>query len=233
MTVSVQSVVDRVQATLVDKTGVRWPINNELVLWVNDAQKEIALLKPDAAAESVTITLVTGTKQSIPAAGNRLLGVVRNMSAASSGTGKRAIRLVQHDALNSQTPDWHDPSATGSAAHGVNVKHYVYDEQNPREFYVYPGVAGNAYIEIIHAINPTTVSITDNLSIPDLYSTAVMNYVLYMCYMKDAEVVVNAQRAGTHYQLFTASVMGKTSVDLVTDPNADRSTPAPVAAAMG
>ena len=30
------------------KPGIRWPVTSELVLFVNDAQREIALLKPDA-----------------------------------------------------------------------------------------------------------------------------------------------------------------------------------------
>ena len=51
MAVTVQSVIDRVQKTLQDTTGVRWPVVDELVLWVNDAQREIALLKPDASAK--------------------------------------------------------------------------------------------------------------------------------------------------------------------------------------
>jgi hypothetical protein len=95
MAVTVQSVIDRVQKTLQDTTGVRWPVVDELVLWVNDAQREIALLKPDASAKNVTVTLAVGTKQDIPSDGNRLLRVVRNMSAASSGVGKRAVRMTR------------------------------------------------------------------------------------------------------------------------------------------
>ena len=93
MAVTVQSVIDRVQTVLQDTTGVRWPVVAELVLWVNDAQREVALMKPDASAKNETVTLVAGTKQSIPTTGNRLLKVVRNMSAASNGTGKRSVRL--------------------------------------------------------------------------------------------------------------------------------------------
>ena len=225
MTVTVQSVVDRAQTVLQDTTGVRWPVVSELVLWVNDAQREIALLKPDASAVNATVTLATGTKQSIPTAGNRLLGVVRNMSAASSGTGKRAVRLVDRAVLDSQTPDWHDPAVTGSAAHTTVVKHFVYDETNPRNFYVYPGVAGNAYLEIVYSSNPATVAQSGNLSIPDVFANAIMNYVLYMAYMKDAEFAGNAQRAGTHFQLFTASVTGKAQIDAISNPNADSSGP--------
>ena len=221
MTVTVQSVIDRAQAILQDTTGIRWPVTSELVLFVNDAQREIALLKPDASASNTTVTLVTGTKQSIPADGNRLLRVVRNMSAASSGTGKRSIRLVSREILDSQTPDWHDPSVSGDASHTSIVKHYIYDESNPRNFYVYPGVAGNAYVEIVYSANPATVAQSGNLSIPDIFANAVTDYVLFRAYTKDAEYAGNNQRASTHYNLFINSVTGKGQIDVITSPNSD------------
>ena len=222
MAVTVQSVIDRVQTVLQDTTGVRWPVVAELVLWVNDAQREVALMKPDASAKNETVTLVAGTKQSIPTTGNRLLKVVRNMSAASNGTRKRSVRLVDAEVLNSQTPDWHDPTVSGDAAHTNIVKHYVYEESNPRNYYVYPGVQGNAYLEIIYSSNPTTVAQNGNLSIPDIFANAVMNYVLYMAYMKDAEFAGNADRANNHFQLFTSSVAGKGQLDAITNPNIER-----------
>jgi len=221
MTVTVQSVIDRVQTILQDTTGIRWPVVTELVLFVNDAQREIALIKPDASAVNATVTLATGTKQEIPAAGNRLLRVVRNMSAASGGTGKRSVRLVSREVLDAQTPDWHDPTVSGDAAHTAVIKHYIYDEQNPRNFYVYPGVAGNSFIEIIYSSNPSTVAQADNLSIPDIFANAVMDYVLFRAYTKDAEYAGNNQRASTHYNLFIASVTGKAQIDAITSPNVD------------
>lgn len=230
MAVSVQSVIDRVQTTLQDTTGVRWPVVGELVLWINDAQREIALLKPDASARNTTITLDTGTKQEIPSDGNRLLRVVRNMSAASAGTGKRSVRLVQREVLDAQTPDWHDPTVTGDASHTNLVKHYVYDEQNPRNFYVYPGISGDAYLEIIYSANPSTVAQGDNLDIPDIYANAVMNYVLYMAYMKDADYAGNNQRAASHFQIFTTSITGKGQVDALTTPNVPTMMPRQMAA---
>lgn len=233
MAVTVQSVIDRVQKTLQDTTGVRWPVVDELVLWVNDAQREIALLKPDASAKNITVTLTAGTKQEIPSDGNRLLRVVRNMSAASNGVGKRAVRIVQREVLDAQTPDWHDPSVTGDASHTAVIKHYIYDESNPRNFYVYPGVSGtSSFVEIIYSANPATVAQNGNLDVPDIFANAVMNYVLYMAYMKDAEYAGNNQRAASHFQLFMSSITGKGQIDALTSPNYD-APKSPQAAAMG
>lgn len=228
MAVTVQSVIDRVQAILQDTTGIRWPVTTELVLFINDAQREIALLKPDATAVNETVTLATGTKQAIPAAGNRLLRVVRNMSAASGGTGARSIRLVSRDILDSHTPSWHDPLVTGDAAHTNIVKHYVYDEQNPRNFYVYPGVSGDAYIEIVYSANPSTVTQSGNLSVPDIFANAVADYTLFRAYTKDAEYAGNSQRASTHYSLFINSITGKAQIDAISSPNGGASGQRPV-----
>ena len=57
MAVTVQSVLDRDQQNLQETGGIRWSSTAELILWVNDAQREIALLKPDATAVNTTITL--------------------------------------------------------------------------------------------------------------------------------------------------------------------------------
>ena len=229
MAVTVASILSRVDATLQDTSNIRWP-DTELILWVNDAQREITYIKPDATATVATVTLVAGTKQSIPSAGNRLLDITRNMSAASSGTGGRAIRLVTRDSLDAQSPSWNDPTVTGSAKHTNVVKHYTYEDSNPRTFYVYPGVSGNAYVELTYSANPATVATSDNIGVPDIYSTAIMNYVLYMAYMKEAEFAENSQRAGAHYQLFTSMLAGKGQLDAATSPNLDiRKTPTAVA----
>ena len=92
---------------------------------------------------------------------------------------------------------------------------------------MYPGVKGSAYLEIIYSGNPSVVALADSLSIPDIFANAILNYVLYMAYMKDAEFAGNAQRASTHFQLFSASVTGKGSVDAMTNPNMERRQAAP------
>ena len=222
MTTTVQSVLARVKETLQDTSGIRWSETDELIQWLNDAQSEIALLKPDATSENTTVTLVTGTKQTIPTDGNRLLRVIRNMSAASSGTGGRAIRLVARDVLDTQTPTWHDPAVTGDAAHTNVIKNYIYDEQDPKNYYVFPGVAGNSYIEIIYSKNPATVTASDNLTVDDMYAGAVMHYVLYMSYLKESEVAANAQRAANHYRIFLSLIGAKDQRDSIDTPNVER-----------
>ena len=219
------NLISRIQDSLQDTTGVRWT-EAELLRYINDAQREVVNFKPAAAADHSNVQLATGTEQSIPDVAMCLIKVVRNMSATGgSATGKKAIRLVDEDILNSIEPNWHDPTVTGDAAHGSVIKHYIYDPDDPRRFYVYPGVksGSNAYVELVTARNPTDLSSTSStIYIDDVYGNALVDYVLYRCYMKDAEFAGNAQRAGSHYQLFMASVSGGGQSKVLLDPNSDK-----------
>ena len=180
--------------------------------------------RPESSAKTANVQLVTGTKQALPTDGLRLIKVTRNMSDASGGaTGKRAIRIVNVDILNTQEPDWNDPTVSGDAAHGTVVKHYIFDEDDPRNFYVYPGVSGNAYVEVVYSASPTDLANTSaTISVDDIYANAIIDYVLYRSYMKDAEYAGNAQRAQNHYQLFTASIGQGGQSAMLLDPNNDQ-----------
>ena len=154
------NLLSRIKDTLQDTTSVRWP-EAELLRYINDAQREIVNFRPESSAKTANVQLVTGTKQALPTDGLRLIKVTRNMSDASGGaTGKRAIRIVNVDILNTQEPDWNDPTVSGDAAHGTVVKHYIFDEDDPRNFYVYPGVSGNAYVEVVYSASPTDLANT-------------------------------------------------------------------------
>tara|TARA_R100000742_G_C4260490_1_gene78301 strand:- start:74 stop:817 length:744 start_codon:yes stop_codon:yes gene_type:complete len=218
------NLISRIQDTLQDTTGVRWT-EAELLRYINDGQREVVNFRLDAAADHSNIQLVTGTEQSIPDVALSLLKVVRNMSATGgSATGGKAIRIVDVDILNTTEPDWHDASVTGDAAHGSIIKHYTYDPDDPRRFHVYPGVksGSNAYVEIVTVRNPTDLSATSStIYIDDIYGNAIIDYVLFRAYQKDSEHASNAQRAGTHYQLFINSLSAGASAKSLANPNFD------------
>lgn len=222
-TLTETNLLARIRDTLQDTTSVRWS-DAELRRYTNDAQREIVNFKPEASAKTANIALVVGTKQTLPTEGLRLIKITRNMSsAASNATGKRAVRLVNADILNTQDPDWHDPTATGSSTHGTVVKNYIFDEDDPRNFYVYPGASSTStFLEVVYSKSPTDLtSGSSTIDIDDTYGNAIVDFVLYRAYLKDAEYAGNAQRAGTHYQLFQASVGQGAQAQLLIDPNND------------
>jgi len=219
----------RIEDTLQDTTNVRWP-EAELLRYINDAQREIANLRPESTATSTNVALIVGTVQTIPTGGLRLIKIVRNMSAAGgSATGKRAIRLVEADILNTQEPDWHDPTVTGDAAHTTTVKHYVFDEDDPRRYYVYPGASTTStFVEIVFSTAPTDLANTSaTIYVDDIFANAIVDFVLYRAYLKDAEFAGNAQRATGHFNLFMTSLGTGGQAQLALSPNQDMFSAAP------
>jgi hypothetical protein len=214
-TVTTQSIVSRVQTILQDTNGVRWP-SDELINWLNDAQREIVLLKPDSFTTSATHPLVTGTKQDIPSLGVSLVDITHNVNSSGNATGS-AIRPIQREILDAQRPDWHSTTATTA-----EVKFYIFDARNPKQFFIYPPNTNAGFVNIVYASSPPTVGITDTISLDDIYANAIADYMLYRAYSKDAEYAANAQRAMTSYGSFAQSLGLKAQAEISSEAPAQR-----------
>jgi len=202
-TYTVTNLLNRASTLLQDPTNIRWP-QAELVDWLNDGQREIAAFKPNAFVKNESFTLAAGSKQVLPAAGISLVDVPRN----SNGN---AIRVVSREILDAQIPDWH--TKTGTA-----VKHYTYTAHDPKTFYVYPAVSGGS-VDIIYVSAPTDASIGGNITLDDIYAAALLNYVMYRAYSKDAEYAQNPALAKAYYDAFQAQLGGKATAEGVSNPN--------------
>ncbi len=202
MPITAQSIIRRVVETIHDNTSIRWPIN-ELVRYLNDGQREIILYRPDAMVTMAPVTLVAGTRQSIPATGSKLIDITRNTAAAGT---KRAIRHCSREILDSQSPGWH--ALTGT----IDTLHYMYDPRDPKTFYVYPPALATTVVEVIYSSLPTDIAepadgelytaVLGNISVPDIYGNTLQDYILYRAYTKDSEYAGNAARAQAHYGAF-------------------------------
>lgn len=211
MTISASSIVRRATDIVMDNTSVRWPAN-ELVRWLNDAQREINVMRPDAINRTSTVTLAAGTRQNLDAmalspAPSKLIEITRNMAATSA---KKAVRLVPRQILDAQTPGWHGIPGT------VDILHYMFDPRDPKTFYVYPPALATAQLEVMYSGVPTDITepaagalysdVSGSLSVPDIYGNAILDYVLYRAYSKDSEFAGNETRAQNHYAAFANSL---------------------------
>lgn len=198
-----------------DATNVRWP-EAELLRWLSDGQREVVIHKPEANVTNTSLQLAAGnTKQSLPAAGLQLIDVVRNLGSNGTTPG-RAVRLVAREVLDAQRPDWH--TEAGASA----VKHFVFDARDPRTFYVYPQPLSAFYLEVIYSVAPADLTAGSSvLTLSDIYANALLDYVLYRAYSKDAEYAGNANRAVAHYSAFANSIGIKTANDRSRGPSAN------------
>lgn len=190
---------------------MRWPVS-ELVRWLNDAQRAVIKVRPDAMNTTTTMNLVAGSRQDLDNASlspppAKLIEITRNVAATST---KQTVRLLERRILDANVPGWHALAGT------VNVAHYMFDPRDPKTFYVYPPALSTAQLEVMYCAYPADIAepaagttwtdVTGNLSLPDIFADDVLNLILYRAYSKDAEYAANGERASAYLSLVAASL---------------------------
>ncbi len=140
----VSAILDRVSEVLQDKGRVTW-IESDLLAWFNEAQRAVAQVRADASSVIGNITLVAGTKQTLPTGGRRLIDVRRNMGTDGATPG-RVIDLIAEDDLDRFNPDWHTDTAAAV------ILNYMVHDMVPGTFYVYPQTDGITRVEAAYKI---------------------------------------------------------------------------------
>lgn len=178
MALTAQDVLNRVRVLLVDtdSTNYRWT-DAEIFRWIGDAQRVIVGIKPNACNSITTLSLVAGTRQTLPADGFIFMGANCNIVGSARG---RAVRVVQRDDMDRLRPNWHGEGQVAT------VQNVIFDPLDQTAFFVYPPNDGTGKIEINYAKHPTEVaSGATPLVILDAYMPPVVDYVCYRCFIKD------------------------------------------------
>lgn len=206
----VTDLVARANKVLVDNGYVRWP-KDELLGWLNSALSALCQRRPDANSVTELVTLAAGTKQAIPAAGERLLTVHRNAAG-------RPVTKIEREYLDDQNSGWHTEPASAV------IYHYAYDDRTPAVFWVYPPANAGVQLEISYAKPAPVVSVsnwdTDVQVIPvaDSWVEPLLDYMLYRAFSKDAKHG-NQSRSANHYQAFRQAIGEDTQADISMSPN--------------
>lgn len=211
-TIQVIDVIDKAEEILQDTSNTRWS-QQTLLDYLNDAQREIVLFRPDANTVNTSFTLAESSKQSLPSAALRLLDIYKNLSP-----NKNPITIIERRVLDDQVDDWYDKTS-------LYVEHYVYNPIDPKTFYVYPYPSTSGHtIEIIYSASPTDITIsdftsdTDTITLDDIYANAILDYMLYRAYQKDSEYAGDIQKAAVYYSSFQNALGIKNQVDAGSTP---------------
>lgn len=208
MALSAQNIISRASIIIQDITNVRWPIT-EMTNWFNDGRRELAVARPDIYVVTAVLTLLAGARQKLPTGALRLMDVPRNANGA-------AITITQRGFLDQQNAGWHQMPQSNS------IKHFMLDERNPSNFWVYPPATSGAQVEAIFQQAPPDMVPSDILNqFEELYAGALVDYICYRAFSKDAEYAGNPERALAHYSQFTNSIQTGGMTTAATSPNAN------------
>lgn len=191
---------------------------SEWAQYLNDAQRQVALVRPDSSQSVTSFQLVAGTKQTIPSNGLRLLSVIRNMGSDGATPG-RIITMVDRATLDLYDRDWHNATASSP------VDSCVLDEKMPKTFYVTPPVPSSpaVYIEANISVLPTEVSDPDNdlIALDDIYVGPLRHWMMHRAYNRESDSPGSQQQASFHLQAFYQSLGIKTRTDMGFSPSTE------------
>jgi hypothetical protein len=182
-TILAAAIINAAAFALQDEAGRRWA-RAELLGYVNDGQRDLCVVKPDACVVNDKIQLVPGPKQAIPANGTAFMRLSCNLGVNGTKRG-RAPRRFAIELMDRQNPNWQ------ADAPSQTVMEYGFDERDPKHFYVSPPQPANnpAFVEAVFAAVPSDLaSEAEAIAIDDVYKTALTHYVLYRAYLKDGEL---------------------------------------------
>lgn len=208
MAFAAKDVMQSASTILQDAGTVRWT-PPELLGYLNEGVREIVSAKPNAASQTVNMTLVAGCKQTLAANHTVLSRAIRNVAS-----GKPIRVLDRREILDSQIPGWMN---SANLTFALDVTYVIHDMTDPRTFYVAPGALVTSNIEIVVGVMPAdmaqgsnaldTATYTATVGLPDLYRNALIDFTLYRAFSKDAGNPGAAQRAVGHKGLFDAALV--------------------------
>ncbi len=194
----VQDIINSASILLQDTAHVRWSAD-----WlrdcVSDSYTEIINKRPDAHSEATVHACALGARQSMADRPEviRVIDVVANTVSLSK---KGSVRKIDRRVLDDQVRSWRGATPT------VDIELYMLDPNLPKDFLVYPPAAIGAGLEVVVSTLPDRHSgNSEDLRIGDNFAGAILDYVLYRSFSRDAETG-NAARAAAHYQAMINSL---------------------------
>lgn len=199
MATTAQQIADKAWIQAQDNnggTGTRWP-SAEVLVWINDAQREVAMNLPAAYVLKATGTLIAGSRQTLAG-----MGITNGASIVDipRNTVGRAITKRERAWMDNAKPEWHDET-------GLKVVHWFYDERDPTACYVYPSVAAGTVDVVYHAIPADLANLAASLVLSDIYANAVLYFAMASMYAKDLNSI-KSQGYATYYRQLAMQSLG-------------------------
>ena len=167
---------------IINDDGARW--GNSWLTFINTGQLLIADIFPAAVSITEPFLLDEGVDQVCPDNATRFLGLVNNLGDDGFTNGD-IITICDVNSLSVFSPGW--MAATPSS----KVENYIFNENEPTNFKVYPPVAPDAivYVGLQYAVAPKEcTNNTSELGVPDRFAVALAEFCLHAALSSETDV---------------------------------------------
>ena len=198
MAVTAQTILTRVRSQLIDELATKRWSDDELLRWLSDGQRTLVAADPSLGVVTSALMMVAGTQQTLPEGGFLLMDIQRNMGADGLTPG-RVVTVISRENLDRVDPYWH------ASRRSDQTLHYIYDPKQPTTYYIYPPSTGASYLDVSRAeVPPEFAKLDDTMTVPDLYQTALFDYVMFRAHQKDTDYSAGNEKAQVYLGLFQA-----------------------------
>lgn len=173
-TVTGQALAKDIGQILTDSGFNNWTKPDDIFPAITEALRTVVMLRPDANPAHVAITLTANIdNQALPAGGLSLFKVTRNRGTAGTDNGQTITR-VDRAVMDQTMPGW----AVETTA--TRIRHFLYSEDSPAIFFVYPIPTAALIVDAIIGKTPTPITADGGvIDVEDTYSPAIKEYALF------------------------------------------------------
>jgi len=188
------------------QTVKRWS-DSQLLDDLNYIQRFIATKNDITTDVTASMSMVAGTRQTIPSDGINFVACDRN-------TGGKAVTSVDKNDLDTFNPSWHTDTQVSAVDHTCTA-----GKEDRKYFYVYPPSDGTGSLDVRYQQLPADIAAVGNaITISDEYENDLRNGLLWLAFSIDSEVG-DQNQAARYYQLFTSGLGMQEKVSQQVSPN--------------
>ena len=203
MATTVGDVVSAARDVLLDPVPTTWA-DPTVLRWLNDVLAAAADLKRDILPQIVTVPLVAGSVQNLPAAALQLLEPYYNTASLTACT------ISPMTPLQRKNPAWRSTTAA------VDALDVFIDERTPLIFHVFPPNTGTGSIQALCGVTPVLTEAgfvfplntsTVPLPLPDQYRQAIVDGLVSKALGANTRRQ-DIQKAQWYWQKFEGGIVG-------------------------
>jgi hypothetical protein len=211
---TVKEIVDLARVELQDAPK-KFYSDAELVEYMNGGRQLMYVGVPRLYEVTEVMALSEGSRQTVPNASRRLIGLIENVTADS----RRVITPIKRDLLSRIRPSWRaeDPSD--------EILHFDYTETEPTVFETYPPAMAGTQVRISYAKPPVKLLAADYTAETPLTAEADMgealiHWVVHRAFAKQSDTSPDAgQRSAAALQAFNTMIGAEATGKMDSSPN--------------